>query len=88
MGFGVHGAEAVEELEFGHDVAVDEDGGRHGGYCPPSGYGGHFVEPLFEGELTYLAIVSPEISHDCGQGGLVSESELLSVLWEGSEQVG
>lgn len=82
MGFGVDGAEAVEELEFGHDVTMHEDGGRHGGYCPPSCDGGHFVEPLFQGELlAYLAIVSPEVSHDESQCKTLSERKSR---WDGS----
>lgn len=46
-----HGAEGVEELEGRDDVALDEDGGGDRRGRPEACADGHFVEPLFQGEL-------------------------------------
>ena len=46
-----HGSEAVEELERGDDVTLDEDGCYYGGACPVAGAYGHLVEPLLQWKL-------------------------------------
>ncbi len=51
MIFDKDGAEGVEELEWGQDVALDEDGGGDCSGRPVTGTDWHFVEPLFEGKL-------------------------------------
>lgn len=59
LGFRVDCAEAVEELEWSHDVALHQHRCGHGGYRPPARDGGHFIEPLLEWELTHLPVVLP-----------------------------
>lgn len=49
------GPEAVEQLEWGDDVALHQYAGRDCRRGPPSRAHGHFVEPCLEWELPGLA---------------------------------
>ncbi len=45
------GAETVEELEGGNDVALDQDRGYYCSARPVARADGHLIEPLFQREL-------------------------------------
>jgi len=53
--FVVDGAEGVEELVGGDDLALQQDRSYYGGGRPVPGARWHFKEPLLKGELTKLA---------------------------------
>lgn len=53
------GSEAVEELERGDDVALDEDGCYDGSAGPVARADGHLVEPLLQRELADRTALGP-----------------------------
>jgi hypothetical protein len=59
----INSAETVEKLEWGEDMALDENGGGHRGCCPPSCARGHLIKPLLQRKLARLPVISPYGCH-------------------------
>lgn len=62
------GAEAVEQLEGRHDVALHQQTCAQSSRHPPPSAHGHLVEPLLERELADHAAASERVRH--GEGGI------------------
>jgi hypothetical protein len=63
LGLEEDGAEAVEQLEGGHDLALHESTGEDGGGGPPPGTEGHLPEPGLEGEARLATEPTLTTSH-------------------------
>ena len=66
------GPEAVEELEWGNDMALNEDGGDYCSCGPIACTSRHLIKPLLEGELAHGSSAASPTEHvihihDCGR---------------------